>query len=91
MHIILRQLSTISYRVKAVRLLVIIIIIIIIVIIVNNELHCYSNFFSLTCVERKECVRVGVVGADGLRFLAFSETVLRFLALKLTVLRFPSF
>ena len=34
---------------------------------------------------------VGVVGADGLRFLAFSETVLRFLALKLTVLRFPSF
>ena len=34
--------------------------------------------------------QVGVVGADGLRFLAFSETVLRFLALKMTVLRFPS-
>ena len=36
-------------------------------------------------------LNVGVVGADGLRFLAFSETVLRFLALKMTVLRFPSF
>ena len=34
---------------------------------------------------------VGVVGADGLRFLAFSGTVLRLLTLKMTVLRFPSF
>ena len=34
---------------------------------------------------------VGVVGADGLRFIAFSETVLRFLALEMTVLRLLSF
>ena len=23
----------------------------------GNELHCYSNLFSLTCVERKDSVR----------------------------------
>ena len=23
----------------------------------GNELHCYSNLFSLTCVERKESIR----------------------------------
>ena len=33
---------------------------------------------------------MGVIRADGLPFLAFSETVLRFLVLKMTVLRFLS-
>ena len=33
----------------------------------------------------------GVIGADGLQLLAFSETVTRFLALKITVSRFFSF
>ena len=32
-----------------------------------------------------------VVGADGLQFLAFSETVFRFLALKITVFTVPFF
>ena len=34
---------------------------------------------------------MGVVGADGLRFLAISETVLRFLALKMTFFTVPIF
>ena len=37
---------------------------------------------------RIKSTKVGVIGADGFRFLAFSETVLRFLASKITVLQF---
>ena len=36
-------------------------------------------------------LKVGVVEADGLLFVAFSETVLRFLALEMTVLLFLFF